>query len=753
MPVMVEELDQDVPAELLEPPSGELPALLPQTAQQTLPFGELQWTNFERLCLRLARLGGDLGKARLYGDPGQLQHGIDFYVVLPSERYETYQCKRLADLRPSDIKSAVDEFLRRRRWAARSERFTLCTSAPARSTELLEAIELQRKRLRGRAKPIEFDVWDAEELALVLRDHEDIVQTFFGSASASSFFGRTVKPDRSTNDLLETLIDQTRARTQFVTNDWASERLRALLDELRENEPDTFARLNDQLGSPPDAELVRATAQAPPQWLREASPAVWDVLARTAENMGEWQAASRLWVELAGRHASDFASAGALVSGAVAARMAKEPARYEELIEQARTTEPQHPRLVLEGMPEDMPPAEQRELLKELDSDDVDDQAQIAARRAMAEILTPDVDAAREWVERVRALLPGSILASSLSISLTVQVGRLSVLAHRTLEQAALLAAAEEAQKTRERLLEQRRYSEATRLVMLRADIYALLGNREQASRVLKEARPEELQSTEQKEVLASSAAERALDWHLADELLEGAEETPAVVRLRLEIIEEIGSPQEREAALAGLERIIEDGGTEAGHAAFVRLAATLGSRETPWSDTAAVHLKQTGFERAAVQAEAFYRGQREGYEAGLSVLVPYGEEAWVLATRLRLAVARNAPREAAKGAAEALLAIGPSHAARVEAGLGLARAKSFDRARTELVAVARDPNAPGAARADAFNGLMHVAGDDMGDWRLVSELHQEWAGIAPTDDRSSKWAPRIANRLSQLNR
>jgi hypothetical protein len=748
---MAEEPDQDVPAELLAPPSGEHPAPLPRTAQQTLPFGGLLWTDFERLCLRLARLGGDLGKARLYGDPGQLQYGIDFYVVLPSGRYETYQCKKVAHLSPSDIKAAVDEFLRRRRWAARSDRFTLCTSASARSTELLEAIELQRKRLSTRAKPIEFDVWDAEELALLLREHEDIVQTLFGAASASAFFGRTVEPDRSTNDLLETLIDQTRARTQFVTNDWANERLRVLLDELRENEPETYAQMNDQLGSPPDAGLLRATAQAPPQWLKQAGPAVWDVLARTAESKGEWNAASQLWVELSTRQESEYGQAGALVSGAVAARMAKEQQRYDDLIEKARAVDPGHPRLVLEGMPEDMLPAEQRELLKDLDSDDLDDQAQIAARRAMAEILTPDVDAAREWVEKVEALLPGSILASSLSISVTVQVARLSVMAHRTLESAALLAAAEEAQETRERLIEQRRYSEATRLVMLRADIHALLNDREQASRVLKGARPEELQTTEQKEVLASSAAERALDWHLANTFLEGAEETAVVVRLRLEIIEEIGSPQERKEALAGLDRIVEGGGTEAGHAAFVRLAATLGSKETPWSEIAAVHLKQTGFERAAVQAEAFFRGQREGYEAGLSVLVPYGQEPWVLATRLRLAVAPNAPREAAKGAAEALLAIGPSHAARVEAGLGLARAKDFERARTELVVVARDPNAPGAARADAFNGLMHVAGDDMGDWGPVSELHTEWIRIAPIDTRSSKWAPRIANRLSQL--
>jgi hypothetical protein len=752
MRLMADDSEEAIPHELLEPPSGDVPPPLAQTAQQELPFGVLLWTNFERLCVRLARLGGDLGGAiRLYGTEGQLQYGIDFYVALPSGRYHTYQCKRLADLKPSDIKAAVDEFLRRRGWAKRSDRFTFCTSASARSTALLEAIEVQRARLRSRAKPIQFEVWDAEELAAVLRDQEEIVQTFFGGATAGAFFGRPVEQDRSTEDLLDALIEKTRGRTQFVTNDWASERLRVLLDELRASDPDGYAKLNEQLGSPPDAGLLRATVRAPPQWLQEAAPAVWDVLARTGESLGEWAAASQAWVELAGRQACAYSRAGALVSGAVAARMAKDEERYEELIVQAEAASAEHPRLVLEGMSEDMPPAEQRAILENLKAVEIEDEAQIAARRALAEILTPDVEAAREWVEKVEELLPGSILASSLRVSLTVQIGRLSVMAHRTLESAALLGAAEEAQKARERLIEQARYSEATRLVMLRADVHALLNDRESASRILKGAQTEELQTTEQKEVLASSAAERALDWRLAQTILEDAEETAAVVRLRLEIIEAIGSPGEREGALAGLDRIVEDGGPEAGHAAFVRLAATLGSKTTAWSEAAAVYLKQNGFERAAVQAEAFYRSQHDGYEAALGVLTPYGDEPWVLATRLRLAVAPGAPHKDAQGAAEALLAIGPSHATRVEAALGFAHAGKFGRARTELITVARDPNAPGAARADAFSALMRVAGDEIGDWELVSELHMEWVEIAPTDDRSSKWASRIANRVSRL--
>lgn len=748
---MAAEKDQDVPLELLEPPTGSFPAPLPRTAQQTLPFAALTWEDFERLCLRLARLHGTLGGS-LYGTPGQLQYGIDFYILLPSGRYETYQCKRIESVTPADIKAAVDEFLRRRRWAGRSDRFVFCTSEAVRSTQVLEEVERQRKRLGSRARPIDFEVWDAEELALVLEDHEHVVRKFFGPACGVAFFGTARESDRSTDDLIEKMIEQTRVRTQFVTNDWASERLRDLLETLRVEDPETYGHLNDQLGSPPNDGLIRATADAPPEWLTTASAQVWDVFARTAESRGQWAAASQAWQGLADRQPSSFARAGSLVSAAIATRMADDEDKYKRLIELARGIDERHPRLVLEGMSEDMPPEEQLEILRGLHSEDIDDAAQITARRAMAQLLTPDVPAARASIREVAELLPGSILASGLSVSVTAQIGRLAIMDHRTLEQAALLAAADEAEATRQRLIERRRWSESTRLLMLKADIHALLGDRDKASRILKTARPEEQATTEQKIVLASSAAERALDARLADVFLDGAEDTPTVVRLRLEIIETIGSPAQREEALAGLDEVVTEGGPEAAHAAFVRLAATLGSTRTSWSDAAAAYLKQNGHERAAVQAEAFYRQQESGYEAGLEVLIPYGEEPWVLASRLRLAVNSKAPREEAAKAAEALLAIGPSHSVRVEAGLGFARSGEFERARRELISVARDVGAPGRARADAYAALMHVVGNDLGNWDLAFVLHGEWVQVAPTDDRSPQWAPRIANKRSHTD-
>lgn len=63
---------------------------------QNLPFGELEWENFERLCYRTARQTGDVERwAVLYGGRGQKQDGIDIYVRRPAtSRYVCWQSKR-----------------------------------------------------------------------------------------------------------------------------------------------------------------------------------------------------------------------------------------------------------------------------------------------------------------------------------------------------------------------------------------------------------------------------------------------------------------------------------------------------------------------------------------------------------------------------------------------------------------------------------------------------------------------------------
>ena len=174
-----------VPSHLLAHPTDfpQKPATL--TRIQSLPFLELRWENFERLCLRLERLNADLECCRLYGTPGQEQEGIDVYSIYrASRKYRSLQCKREKRFTPTKIRSAVDLFLAGE-WASRAVSFVLCTSHSLQSKTLTDEIEKQRERLR--TKGIGLEIWDFAELNILLKNQAAIVDDFFGRNYAEEF--------------------------------------------------------------------------------------------------------------------------------------------------------------------------------------------------------------------------------------------------------------------------------------------------------------------------------------------------------------------------------------------------------------------------------------------------------------------------------------------------------------------------------------------------------------------------------------
>lgn len=187
-----------------------------ETRQQVLPFEQLAWENFERLCLRLARQRGvvehsvdraagdvETGRmsardartqGRLYGTRGQKQQGIDLYVRASQlaveggdagqRRYLSLQSRRIASLTAAGLKKAVTEFLTGS-WASVSRVFVYATSLSAVRTELADEIKAQAARLA--CEGTVFEVWDAEELSLQLKQQPRLVDDFFGRAWVEKF--------------------------------------------------------------------------------------------------------------------------------------------------------------------------------------------------------------------------------------------------------------------------------------------------------------------------------------------------------------------------------------------------------------------------------------------------------------------------------------------------------------------------------------------------------------------------------------
>lgn len=167
-----------IPPNLLAHPT-EFPGAPPTTTRlQSLPLNSLSWENFERLCLRLERLNADLETCRVYGTRGQTQEGIDVYSVeRATGKHRVLQCKRVAQFGASDVASAVDLFVGGT-WASTAASFVLCTTFRLESTKLVSEIEKQREKLR--AVGVRFEVWDAAELDLLLKNQAEIVDDFFG---------------------------------------------------------------------------------------------------------------------------------------------------------------------------------------------------------------------------------------------------------------------------------------------------------------------------------------------------------------------------------------------------------------------------------------------------------------------------------------------------------------------------------------------------------------------------------------------
>ncbi len=163
----------------------DAPAVAPPTVtrQQVLPLASLSWENFERLCFRLAHRCGEVEDARIYGERGQAQEGIDLYVRRATGDYETWQCKRYEQITTTDIKEAVTKFLEGN-WESRTRLFRLAVAPSLNAIKLAEEIERQRQRCE--AVNITFEPLDRDRLSLMLKDHPDLVDDFLDANSAGS---------------------------------------------------------------------------------------------------------------------------------------------------------------------------------------------------------------------------------------------------------------------------------------------------------------------------------------------------------------------------------------------------------------------------------------------------------------------------------------------------------------------------------------------------------------------------------------
>lgn len=178
-----------IPVYLNQLPEG---AVLPpvETKSQLLPFGELNWEDFERLCYQLAYCESDIEYCLPYGTRGQEQGGIDIFARYgTNQQYVVYQCKREKEFGPAKIRKAVELFLSGE-WRSKSSRFVLCVTEPMFEAKRATAIEVAAAK--AKAAGVSLICWGPTELSRRLKVLPRVVADFFGNAWASQFCGEHI---------------------------------------------------------------------------------------------------------------------------------------------------------------------------------------------------------------------------------------------------------------------------------------------------------------------------------------------------------------------------------------------------------------------------------------------------------------------------------------------------------------------------------------------------------------------------------
>lgn len=178
-----------IPSWLEVPPLSGIENPPVRTRLQELPFGDLTWENFEKLCLRLVRLEAEVEHCQLYGARGQDQQGIDLYARgALDEKFTVYQCKRVRGFGPDEIKKAVSKFLEGDYWPEKTKTFVLCTSESLVSKDRADELEKQSGVLKTRG--IRLVSWDKDKLSAKLKELPELVDDFFGRAWVEVFCGQ-----------------------------------------------------------------------------------------------------------------------------------------------------------------------------------------------------------------------------------------------------------------------------------------------------------------------------------------------------------------------------------------------------------------------------------------------------------------------------------------------------------------------------------------------------------------------------------
>jgi hypothetical protein len=224
--------------ELRSPPTSTPPPLSP-LAPDLLYTDKMEWQNFERLVLAMARTVDGAVEARFYGRRGQAQHGLDVVARLYNGNRFGYQAKDWQAFRKADLEAAVTKYTEGRR-PFDVDRLVVAVACEITDTAVLEKLD----ELKEAHPDTQIELWDQRQISELLRAEPHLVSRFFGDATSALFCGTAALPPASNE---QSLLTDAIIRGPIISLQLAESVGRA--EELMSDDPDEAAALFDEAAS------------------------------------------------------------------------------------------------------------------------------------------------------------------------------------------------------------------------------------------------------------------------------------------------------------------------------------------------------------------------------------------------------------------------------------------------------------------------------------------------------------------------
>jgi tetratricopeptide (TPR) repeat protein len=426
----------------------------------------------------------------------------------------------------------------------------------------------------------------------------------------------------------------------------------------------------------------------------------------------------------------DHARARQVVRAAAMAQLHSGEERFRELLEEARTLDPDHPGLALAEARASRDSAWVLDRLANVVPENDHEAALLHITRAQTHLALGEEDSAADALEKARAADPLNISVREFEGILPVIVAQRQVAHGEQPDRPALLYAGEAFLGLRSGLEEQGRWNESAQLAARASEAFALGDEFDRAAAVLASVKRVERLSVEARADLGrASLVTRRPDLVLS--FVSESATRPDLLLLRADA-QALGEDAEaRREAVETLTELLEEEDEDIRRgAAFTLLAAAATERDVSWNDDAATIVASVRPLNVAIFRAEHLRLHDQADQAEQELLPHVGEKQAL--RRLRDYAAQAGEWDKAKDRSRSLIRNDPSPLDRLTNAQIQLDSGDPDEAKTQFLAVGHDDQIADEFRNRAFAAVMEIVAENR-NYAAIRDVAVDWRDHVPS--------------------